>query len=116
MHERQLLILKELAGRGEASALDRASVLLELVAIYGTLGKEDEASKLRGEVDALMEGVPEPRAPSSSDDSSDDDDDDDDDDERTAEAAYIAKRSADRWDGTFRLGNGYSTASGQLPE
>ena len=65
MHERQLLILKELAGRGEASALDRASVLLELVAIYGTLGKEDEASKLRGEVDALMEGVPEPRAPSS---------------------------------------------------
>ena len=55
MHERQLLILKELAGRGEASALDRASVLLELVAIYGTLGKEDEASKLRGEVDALME-------------------------------------------------------------
>ena len=62
MHERQLLILKELAGRGEASALDRASVLLELVAIYGTLGKEDEASKLRGEVDALMEGVPEPMA------------------------------------------------------
>ena len=54
MHERQLLILKELAGRGEASALDRASVLLELVAIYGTLGKEDEASKLRGEVDALI--------------------------------------------------------------
>ena len=101
---------RELAGRGEASALDRASVLLELVAIYGTLGKEDEASKLRGEVDALMEGVPEPRAPSSSDDSSSDDD------ERTAEAAYIAKRSADRWDGTFRLGNGHPTASGQLPE
>ena len=113
MHERQLLILKELAGRGEASALDRASVLLELVAIYGTLGKEDEASKLRGEVDALMEDVPRPRAPSSSDDSSSDDDDDD---EQTAEAAYIAKRSADRWDGTFRLGNGYPTASGQLPE
>ena len=113
MHERQLLILKELAGRGEASALDRASVLLELVAIYGTLGKEDEASKLRGEVDALMEGVPEPRPPSSGDDSSSDDDDDD---EQTAEAAYIAKRSADRWDGTFRLGNGYPTASGQLPE
>ena len=60
-----------------------------------------------------MEGVPEPRAPSSSDDSSSDDDDDD---EQTAEAAYIAKRSADRWDGTFRLGNGYPTASGQLPE
>ena len=33
MHERQLLILKELAGRGEASALARASVLLALVVI-----------------------------------------------------------------------------------
>ena len=69
------------------------------MAIYGTLGTEPEAANLRGEVDARMEGVPEPRAPSSGDDSSSDDDDDD---EQTAEAAYIAKRSADRWDGTFR--------------
>lgn len=112
MHERQLLILKELAGRGQASAMDRASVLLELVAIYGALGKEDEAAKLRGEVDALMENVEEPRAPArdaSSDGSSSDDD------SVTAEAAYIAKREMERWDGTFTLGAGYPTTTGQIP-
>ena len=112
MHERQLLILKELARRGQASAMDRASVLLELVAIYGALGKEDEAAKLRGEVDALMENVEEPRAPardSSSEESSSDDD------SVTAEAAYIAKRETERWDGTFTLGAGYPTTTGQIP-
>ena len=112
MHERQLLILKELARRDQASAMDRASVLLELVAIYGALGKEDEAAKLRGEVDALMENVEEPRAPardSSSGESSSDDD------SVTAEAAYIAKRETERWDGTFTLGAGYPTTTGQIP-
>ena len=42
--------------------MDRASVLLELVGIYATLGRTEDSDRLRAEVDLLMEGVAEPEA------------------------------------------------------
>ena len=64
MYERQLLIFDGLgAGADQSSKMERASVLLELVSIYGALGKQDEADRLQGEVTVLMEGMEEPEAP-----------------------------------------------------
>ena len=90
MYERQLLILEGLAP-GAAARMDRASALLELIALYGALGRSDEADRLRGEVGLLMEGMEEPEAPPMSRryngaiDEGDDEDDSDDDDEEEEE-------------------------------
>ena len=92
MYERQLLILEGLEP-GAAARMDRASALLELIALYGALGRSDEADRLRGEVGLLMEGMEEPEAPPMSrryngvidegddEDDSDDEEDSDEDDE-----------------------------------
>ena len=63
MHERQLLILQGLGESGPSAKMARASVLLELVALYGALGRHDEADALRAEAGVLMDGVAEPKAP-----------------------------------------------------
>lgn len=105
MHERQLIILAGLDETGPSAKMARASILLELVSIYGKLGRHDEAEPLRAEVGVLMDGIKEPKAPPArkrrtgmieeGDDEDGEDESDESDDEEDEENADPNEEGAD---------------------